>query len=478
MERLGKDTTCPEISITETEKRVFSYVLEYCDTLDVLVTPRVVGGWVRDKLVGRESHDLDIALDKMSGYRFALGMAQFYGTKISAIGLVRPNPEKSKHLETAVVKIEGRFVDFVCLRTEKYVHTRIPDVVIGTATEDAFRRDITVNALFYNLRTGKIEDHTRLGMHDLRSRVIRTPIDPLQTFMDDPLRILRVFRFSGRLGFQICSEIYDSLRNENLGGFLCKKVSNERVGSEIMKIIELKDGARVLVDMIKHGLYKHVFKPAESIEVNHEAALLFMQTLNAAKSNLVYGGACDLSICNLYTVLIFSSCLALRKKASIPLNTAIVKDSLKFPNSFAKRISEIENNLYYISTDRLFQNSVLESSALVRMARKLGSECTVSLLLAYTYGLVCKSASDSAAVKHVYTQIVACGYADAYSVRPIVTGHDVKSCFQVEGSVIKHIIDEGVVYQVLNPEAEKGEIIKHLSKIFQKILLCKKNSIR
>lgn len=478
MERLDHDTTCPEISITETERKVFSYVLEYCDTLDVLVTPRVVGGWVRDKLIGGESHDLDIALDRMSGYSFALGMAQFYGPRLSSVGLVKPNPEKSKHLETAVVKIEGIFVDFVCLRTEKYAQTRIPHVVIGTATEDAFRRDITVNALFYNLRTGKVEDHTRLGMHDLRSRVIRTPIDPLQTFIDDPLRILRVFRFAGKLGFQICSEIYDSLGNEDLGGFLSRKVSNERVGSEIMKIIELQSGASVLVDMVKHGLYKHVFKPAVSVEINHETARLFMQTLDAAKSSMGHGGACDVSICNLYTVLIFSSCMALGRKASCSLNTAIVKDSLKFPNSFSKRIAEIENNLHCISTDSFFQNGALESGALVRMVRKLGRECAVSLLLAYTYGLVCGSASDSAAIKHVYTQMVARGYADAHAVRPIVTGHDVKSCFQVEGNAIKHIIDEGVVYQILNPESEKGQIIKHLSETFQSVLLCKKGNIK
>lgn len=467
MKRLNQDTLVPDISITEVEKRIFAYILEYCDTLDAQITPRVVGGWVRDKMMGKDSHDLDIALDKISGYSFALGMAKFHGAKLSAIGIVKCNPEKSKHLETAVVKIVGRFVDFVCLRTEKYAETRVPDVVIGTATEDAFRRDITVNALFYNIRTGGIEDHTRLGIHDLNNRIIRTPIDPLQTFIDDPLRILRVFRFAGRLDFQICKEIYDSLGNEDLCDCLCRKVSNERVGSEIMKIIELDNGARILIDMIKHGLYKHVFKPAEDVEIDHKTAVLFLEILEAAKNDLGYAGGCDLGICNLYTALIFSSSMALKKRAPDSLNAAIVKNSLKFSNRVSKRIVDIESNLYYIYTDSSFKNNVLDNCALVRIARKLGRECVISLLLAYSYYLVYGCTFDSAIIKHICVQIESRGYANAHCVKPVVTGDDVKSCIQVEKHMIKHVIDEGVVYQILNPGVEKSRIIKHLSEIFR-----------
>lgn len=108
----------------------------------------------------------------------------------------------SKHLETATLSVGNFWIDFVNLRTEIYDDdeqvesnekgTRVPvSVGIGTPVEDAFRRDLTINTLFYNLQSEKVEDFTEMGLKDLNAKVVRTPIDPLQTFMDDPLRVLR-----------------------------------------------------------------------------------------------------------------------------------------------------------------------------------------------------------------------------------------------------------------------------------------------
>ncbi|MCP4483747.1 MAG: CCA tRNA nucleotidyltransferase [Flavobacteriaceae bacterium] len=72
---------------------------------------------------------------------------------------------------------------------------------MGTPKEDAFRRDFTVNSLFFNINTEKIEDFTSKGLEDMQNKIMRTPLDPYQTFIDDPLRILRGFRFASRLDF-------------------------------------------------------------------------------------------------------------------------------------------------------------------------------------------------------------------------------------------------------------------------------------
>lgn len=71
-------------------------------------------------------------------------------------------------------------IDLVNLRKEEYAeNSRVPTMVFGTAEEDAFRRDLTINALFYNINTGAVEDFTNMGLQDLRDKLIRTPIDPV-----------------------------------------------------------------------------------------------------------------------------------------------------------------------------------------------------------------------------------------------------------------------------------------------------------
>jgi tRNA nucleotidyltransferase/poly(A) polymerase len=98
------------------------------------------------------------------------------------------------------VLILGHWVDFTNLRTETYeAGSRIPTVRFGTAEEDAQRRDFTINSLFYNLNSRRIEDLTGHGLCDLLERqLVRTPLPPRTTFLDDPLRLLRAVRFAAR----------------------------------------------------------------------------------------------------------------------------------------------------------------------------------------------------------------------------------------------------------------------------------------
>ena len=106
------------------------------------------------------------------------------------IGVIQANPDQSKHLETATVRILGTFVDCVNLRSEVYAeNSRIPDIKFGTAEEDAMRRDFTINSMFYNIHTGQIEDYSGRGVIDLNRGVIQTPLPALITFKDDPLRV-------------------------------------------------------------------------------------------------------------------------------------------------------------------------------------------------------------------------------------------------------------------------------------------------
>lgn len=186
------------------------------------------------------------------------------------------NPEQSKHLETAKVLILGVWVDFTNLRTETYQSdSRIPTIAFGTAEEDAHRRDFTINSLFYNLNTSSVEDWTGCGRDDLlRQGVIRTPLEPRTTFLDDPLRILRAVRFAARsvtarnetrgtywgmelthgllcllhrFDFTLHEDIIAAGRDADLLEALRVKVSRERVGLELEGMLSGKSARCVTV---------------------------------------------------------------------------------------------------------------------------------------------------------------------------------------------------------------------------------------
>jgi len=234
----------PYLKLTELEKNLFQTITKAIGHWNLNTTVRAAGGWVRDKLLGRESDDLDIAVDDMSGAQFASYLTRYISEvmkeRAHGTGTIKSNPEKSKHLETATLKVFDMSVDIANLRTETYTtDSRIPQISIGTVEEDALRRDLTINALFYNINNDQIEDFTGTGLYDLlEDKVIRTPLSPDVTFRDDPLRILRILRFAQRFRFRVHDDIYGVLGNGCYRDLLLNKVSRERMGIEILKILK------------------------------------------------------------------------------------------------------------------------------------------------------------------------------------------------------------------------------------------------
>ncbi|KAI3825960.1 hypothetical protein L1987_07739 [Smallanthus sonchifolius] len=124
--------------------------------------------------------------DKVNGYLASTG------GKPLEIGVIQSNPDQSKHLETARMRLFDVWIDFVNLRSEDYAEkSRIPTMEFGSAEQDAYRRDLTISSLFYNINTCLVEDFTGRGLDDLKSGKIVTPLPPKETFFDDPLRVLR-----------------------------------------------------------------------------------------------------------------------------------------------------------------------------------------------------------------------------------------------------------------------------------------------
>ncbi|KAE8200654.1 hypothetical protein CF336_g576 [Tilletia laevis] len=286
------------------------------------VEARIAGGWVRDKLLNKDSDDLDVSLSSTTGFTFAhflaayLASPQFAQSDLAAripspttssIAKIAANPEQSKNLETATANVFGLSLDFVNLRKEVYEgDTRIPIMSFGTAKEDAERRDITINSLFYNVHTEQVEDLTGMGLDDLASGIIRTPLPPHITFLDDPLRVLRCIRFAARFHYVVHPDIIACLSDQAYPEFytedkrvfgrlpggkaegekgrseevdkarvelkelhLRSKVSRERFGIEIDKMMRGPDPLRAITLITALDLYSIVFHPPHSSLSSH-----------------------------------------------------------------------------------------------------------------------------------------------------------------------------------------------------------------
>lgn len=225
------------IELTELEKKIFDRLREVLHQFNLQTQLRVAGGWVRDKLLGKDCYDIDIALDNMLGREFCEKVNEYLsnaGEKTQGVGVIQCNPDQSKHLETARMRIFDVWIDFVNLRSETYAEdSRIPSMEFGTAEQDAYRRDLTINSLFYNINTGSVEDLTGRGISDLKAGIIATPLPPKATFLDDPLRVLRAVRFGARFEFKLDNELKKAAADEEVKNALASKISRERIGHEI-----------------------------------------------------------------------------------------------------------------------------------------------------------------------------------------------------------------------------------------------------
>jgi tRNA nucleotidyltransferase/poly(A) polymerase len=216
-----------DIKCTEKELFILRKIAHAAEELGV--ETYLIGGFVRDKIIGRKTKDADIVCVG-DGIELAKAVAKRF----------KPEPKFSyfKNFGTAHIKVDDFDIEFVGARKESYrYHSRKPDVIPGNLTDDQDRRDFTINALAISLNEkdyGKLIDPFD-GINDIKQRIIRTPLDPLQTFSDDPLRMIRAIRFASQLGFTIEEKTFQAIKDE---ADRISIVSQERITDELVKIID------------------------------------------------------------------------------------------------------------------------------------------------------------------------------------------------------------------------------------------------
>ncbi len=209
----------------------------------------VVGGYVRDLLLGKTDADMDVVVVG-DGIAFAQQVAGAIGAR---------NVVTFERFGTAMVPHGGGKIEFVGARREAYeAGSRKPNVQGGSLDEDLRRRDFTINAMAASLNSpdfGLLLDPLG-GREDLARRVLRTPLDPETTFQDDPLRMMRGIRFAAQLQFTIEEHV---LRAIGTVADQISVVSQERITDELMKILAAPRPSVGLILLFNAGLLTHVF---------------------------------------------------------------------------------------------------------------------------------------------------------------------------------------------------------------------------
>jgi len=236
------------IECTDKELLIFKKIAEAAQSLQV--SCYLIGGFVRDTIIGRPTKDMDIVC-----LGDAIELAHTVAQKFT------PHPSVSffKNFGTAQIKVADLEIEFVGARKESYNYdSRKPMVETGTLEDDQNRRDFTINALAISLNE---DDYGALidpfnGINDIKNKILQTPSDPSLTFSDDPLRMMRAIRFAAQLNYTIEEKTFEAItKNVNR----IKIVSGERIADELNKILLCKKPSIGFDLLYKSGLLKIIF---------------------------------------------------------------------------------------------------------------------------------------------------------------------------------------------------------------------------
>ncbi|XP_021847913.2 tRNA nucleotidyltransferase cca2 [Spinacia oleracea] len=491
-----------KILLTEKETLIFKRLKDVLHHFNLNTQLRVAGGWVRDKLLGKDCYDIDVAIDNMLGREFCEKINEYLiktGEDVQGIGVIQCNPDQSKHLETARMRLLDLWVDFVNLRAEDYCeNSRIPTMRFGTPEEDAYRRDLTINSLFYNINTDTVEDFTGRGITDLKLGKIVTPLPPKETFLDDPLRVLRAIRFGGRFCFVLDEGLKEAAASDEVRDAIKEKISRERIGHEVDLMVGGNQPIKAVTYICDLQLFWIVFNLPSNVEPSPpEACDRLCLALMDSTSKLIQSlEALTLNdeqrrLC-LYAALFLplrSMVYRDNKKKKIPVVDFIFRNSLKLKAKDAETVISVHRAtekfiplVSCITSEKDVQHAeahcgkiltdVPETSKLRillgLLLREIKEFWPVALLvstLLYPNGVLCESSAEDLKLekseelfKLVKDVIVKLDLENIWEAKPLVNGKDIMSILNLKaGPNVKEWQQKVIEWQLAYPTGTADE---------------------
>eukprot|EP00300_Choanocystis_sp_HF-7_P002071 c11621_g1_i1.p1 GENE.c11621_g1_i1~~c11621_g1_i1.p1 ORF type:complete len:532 (+),score=129.20 c11621_g1_i1:202-1596(+) len=425
------------------------------------------------------------------------------GLPAHRIGVILANPDQSKHLETASMKVLDTMVDFVNLRSEEYSeHSRIPVISMGTPLQDALRRDFTINSLFYNINQDVVEDHTGQGIDDLKSGILRTPLPPMITFKDDPLRVLRAIRFAARFGFQMADDLEEAASSEEIHEALGAKITRERIGKEFEGMLKGPDPLSAFRHLHRLRLHQCVFAPPPPPYVPlHEqpndrsdhsrfSALHTAQTVgyfltnwnSRAHHRILDTERALLWLCGY--LLPYSNSGLVHKNLIHSVSSHIVKTSLKLKNDYSDFVDHMHKHMHHIGViaSRLDKGDTIIRSEIGSVVRDIGEHWPCAILMAASGEYMVletpcddeQRTANTALLEQVigkYDKVIDVIHEQqidsVITLKPLVTGKDLSALLDIKpGKQFGTIRDAQLVWQMDNPTLGVDECKEWLKATF------------
>lgn len=418
----------------------------------------IVGGFVRDKVMGIENDDIDIVISLPDG---GLKLAKFLHQKG-----VSSRPIAYDDFGTAMVEILDHKVEFVMTRKESYREKdRKPEVESGTLEEDIYRRDFTINSLLLDIMTGEILDISGKGIDDIENGIIRSTSDPDVIFREDPLRMLRAVRFASRFNFKIESDTISGIKRNAV---MLKHISWERRRDEFTKMLSQKQPVPALKMLLELGLMKFVVP--EILEVidleqdKHHNLDVWNHSLQVIKNirptfklhliALLH----DVGKARVKTIDEAGIHFYKQEVVSADMTEKILR-RLKYPNDLIKEISVIiRNHMRLKGGGEIAEN--ISDKAIRRLMLQTGE--TLDLLLELIHADNLSHAEDyrlSKQVPHFRTRLEKIQDEMRGKMMPL-TGNILMNYFKLKaGKEIGKLLDRATEIWLESPEMNRDEIL-------------------
>lgn len=440
----------------------------------------VVGGFVRDAIMGKPSKDIDLVIDLPDG---GIGFATWLAFNTGCL-VTNTNPCVFPNYGTAKLQLrndpELSDIEIECVQTrkEKYdKNSRNPSTAFGTIEEDAFRRDLTINALYYNITTDEVLDITKMGLKDIKDETLRCTGKPNDVFSDDPLRILRVIRFSSRLGWKIEKNTWVGMI---MNSKLINTLTQERVTDELNKMllcdrpseaIEKLDRCNALFKVIPSlEVSKHVYqdmRPKRSV---------YMHTLETLdKTPKVLETRLAALLHDIGKLKTYDKAFMYHSQIGADMAEELLK-AMKYPYHIITTVKKaIEEHEFFSS----YMGNVVPRDAVIRKfvdsfnGNEQTLEVTLDLIhannLSQMYGKKIKLVPG---IKEKIMELDKKGAAESGKkiVVPI-TGHDLMKEYNLKPSpILGKLMAEAKKAVIENPSASKEEVLKYVGEYLKKIV--------